>query len=108
MAEACLACQVNQGMLVPPGGVIYRDDLWQVDHRLEPCPVLGWLIAKPLRHVVFFDELSIRRVRIFDFDGPSLPRVEVERVAAELRGYLQSGEVAEQNQISSRPQTAAD
>ena len=151
MAEACLACQVNQGMLVPPGGVIYRDDLWQVDHRLEPCPVLGWLIVKPLRHVEFVDELSIEEVeafgrlqrmltralrdivpgvqkvysimlaesedcphvhvhivprtedhpasfrglRIFDFDGPSLPRVEVERVAAELRGYLQSGGVGE-------------
>ncbi|WP_062310508.1 HIT family protein [Alicyclobacillus sendaiensis] len=144
MANACLACQVNQGVVVPPGGVIYRDQLWQVDHRLDPSPVLGWLIVKPLRHVEFFDELSVEEVeafgklqrmlsralrhvvpgvqkvysimlaesedcphvhvhivprtadhptqfrgsRIFDLHEPCLPSVEVERVVAELRGYL--------------------
>jgi diadenosine tetraphosphate (Ap4A) HIT family hydrolase len=29
-----------------------------VDHRVHPCPTLGWLIVKPVRHVEFFDDLT--------------------------------------------------
>lgn len=54
----CLACRVNQGIDNPPGGIIYDDGLWRVDHRIDPGPILGWLIMKPVRHVEFFDELT--------------------------------------------------
>lgn len=54
----CLACRVNQGIDNPPGGIIYDDEMWRVDHRIDPGPILGWLIMKPVRHVEFFDELT--------------------------------------------------
>lgn len=54
----CLACQVNAGGRLPPGGIIYRDSRWQVDHRVDPGPILGWLVLKPLRHVEFLDDLT--------------------------------------------------
>ena len=71
MAE-CLACLVNSGAQSPPGGVIWNDGLWQVDHRVHPCPTLGWLIVKPVRHVEFFDDLTPEEASAF---GPLLKRV---------------------------------
>ena len=41
-----------------PGGVLYDDGLWRVEHAVAPTPMLGWLVAKPLRHVEFLDELT--------------------------------------------------
>jgi diadenosine tetraphosphate (Ap4A) HIT family hydrolase len=57
MAEQnCLACDVNAGKVMPPGGLLHRDDLWVVDHivGLKPedrIPCLGFLIICPVRHV---------------------------------------------------------
>lgn len=71
MAE-CLACLVNSGKQSPPGGVIWNDGLWQVDHRVHPCPTLGWIIVKPMRHVEFFDDLTTEEADAF---GSLLKRV---------------------------------
>jgi diadenosine tetraphosphate (Ap4A) HIT family hydrolase len=56
--EDCLACRANRGDLMPPGGVIYQDALWRLEHCLEPIPMVGWLILKPLRHVETFADLT--------------------------------------------------
>jgi diadenosine tetraphosphate (Ap4A) HIT family hydrolase len=50
-AGDCLACQANSGVVHPPGGVIYDDGLWRLEHMLAPAVLPGWLILKPLRHV---------------------------------------------------------
>jgi diadenosine tetraphosphate (Ap4A) HIT family hydrolase len=56
--EDCLACRANRGELVAPGGMIYEDALWRLEHCLEPIPMVGWLILKPLRHVEAFAHLT--------------------------------------------------
>lgn len=78
----CLACQVNEGRTAPPGGVIYRDRWWQVDHRVDPGPILGWLVLKPLRHVEFLDALT-------DDEAATLGRV-TRRVVGAMRAALPS------------------
>jgi diadenosine tetraphosphate (Ap4A) HIT family hydrolase len=56
--DSCIACRANRGQLNAPGGVIYHDELWQLEHILEPIPLAGWLVLKPLRHVEAFGELT--------------------------------------------------
>lgn len=46
-----MACRANQGELQPPGGVIWDDGLWRVEHMLAPAVLPGWLILKTVRHV---------------------------------------------------------
>ncbi len=58
MPADCLACRANRGDVTAPGGVIYDDGLWRVEHQLAPAVVPGWLILKPLRHVRSLAELS--------------------------------------------------
>src|SRR5947209_5697872 len=59
--EGCLTCRANRGEIVAPGGVIYEDALWRLEHSLEPIPMIGWLILKPLRHVEAFADFTPRR-----------------------------------------------
>ena len=55
--EDCLTCRANRGELITPGGVIYEDGLWRLEHS-QPIPMVGWLILKPLRHVEAFADLT--------------------------------------------------
>jgi diadenosine tetraphosphate (Ap4A) HIT family hydrolase len=55
---SCLACDVLEGRIQPPGGVIYEDEHWVVDHSISPVALRGWLILKPRRHVENFGELT--------------------------------------------------
>jgi len=55
---SCLACDVLEGRIQPPGGVIYEDEDWVVDHSISPVALKGWLIIKPRRHVEDFGDLS--------------------------------------------------
>lgn len=55
--NGCGTCRANRGELRAPGGAIYDDGLWRVEHRLEP-EVAGWLVVKPLRHVTAFAALT--------------------------------------------------
>jgi hypothetical protein len=32
----CLACDIITGKVIPPGGTIYRDNYWMVDHSVSP------------------------------------------------------------------------
>ena len=45
----CVGCQANRGEIVAPGGALYDDGLWRLEHTFEPFPMVGWLILKPLR-----------------------------------------------------------
>ena len=47
----CGTCRANRGDMPAPGGVIYEDRLWRLEHIVRPIPMAGWLILKPLRHI---------------------------------------------------------
>jgi diadenosine tetraphosphate (Ap4A) HIT family hydrolase len=55
---SCLACDVLAGRIQPPGGTIYEEECWVVDHSISPVALRGWLIVKPRRHVENFGELT--------------------------------------------------
>jgi diadenosine tetraphosphate (Ap4A) HIT family hydrolase len=54
----CVSCQANSGALLAPGGVLYDDGLWRLEHAFEPIPMVGWLVLKPLRHVESLADLT--------------------------------------------------
>lgn len=50
LVDGCLACNVLAGKVKAPGGLIYEDDYWIVEHSLVPVIVSGYLIIKLKRH----------------------------------------------------------
>ncbi len=54
----CMACEANAGERTAPGGVIYQDSFWRLEHILSPAPLAGWLVLKPLRHCEGLEELT--------------------------------------------------
>ena len=85
-AGECLACRANGGEVQPPGGVIYDDGFWRVEHMLAPAVLPGWLIVKPLRHVESLSELTPLEAGAL---GPLLVRVTaaLEAVTGAARVY---------------------
>jgi diadenosine tetraphosphate (Ap4A) HIT family hydrolase len=55
--EGCLACDLAEGRVALPGGVIHATRCWLVEHCVGPLG-LGTLVVKPKRHVVRVAELS--------------------------------------------------
>lgn len=55
---SCLACDVLAGRIEPPGGTIYEEEGWVVDHSISPVALTGWLIVKPRRHVENIGDLT--------------------------------------------------
>jgi diadenosine tetraphosphate (Ap4A) HIT family hydrolase len=55
--EGCLACDLAEGRLPLPGGVIHETSGWFVEHTVGPLNV-GTLIVKPKRHVTRLAELT--------------------------------------------------
>lgn len=53
----CLACDVNDGHVSAPGGVIVDTGLWVVDHTVGSLGV-GTLVVKPRRHVIGVGDLD--------------------------------------------------
>jgi diadenosine tetraphosphate (Ap4A) HIT family hydrolase len=53
----CLACDLAEGRLRLPGGVIHETSYWLVEHCVGPLGV-GTLLVKPKRHVTRVSELS--------------------------------------------------
>jgi diadenosine tetraphosphate (Ap4A) HIT family hydrolase len=76
--EGCLACDLAEGRLPLPGGVIYETSGWFVEHTVGPLNV-GTLILKPKRHVTRVSQLTKREAAEL---GPLL--VEAARVVDEL------------------------
>lgn len=54
----CLTCQATAGETAAPGGVIYADAFWILEHSLPPIRRAGWLVLKPRRHCEAFPELT--------------------------------------------------
>ena len=55
--EGCLACDLAEGRLPLPGGVIHETPNWFVEHTVGPLSV-GTLILKPKRHVTRVSKLT--------------------------------------------------
>jgi diadenosine tetraphosphate (Ap4A) HIT family hydrolase len=53
----CMACQLSDGTLELPGGLIHRTRFWLVEHCIGPLG-LGTMIVKPERHVTSVADLS--------------------------------------------------
>jgi diadenosine tetraphosphate (Ap4A) HIT family hydrolase len=69
LVDGCLACDVLAGKVTPPGGVIYDDQFWRVDHSTSPVMLPGFLILKPRRHVEHIALLTAEEMAAF---GPLL------------------------------------
>jgi diadenosine tetraphosphate (Ap4A) HIT family hydrolase len=69
LVDGCLACDVLAGKVTPPGGVIYDDQYWRVDHSTSPVVLPGFLILKPRRHVEHIALLTAEEMGAF---GPLL------------------------------------
>jgi diadenosine tetraphosphate (Ap4A) HIT family hydrolase len=76
----CGTCRANRGELQAPGGVVYQDALWRAEHAIEPIPMVGWLVLKPLRHVESFADLTTEEAASF---GPIAHRLS-RAITAEL------------------------
>lgn len=63
--ERCLTCQLNRDETSAPGGAVYRDALWSLEHAIEPIPMVGWLVLKPVRHVEAFADLTLDEAVLF-------------------------------------------
>jgi diadenosine tetraphosphate (Ap4A) HIT family hydrolase len=57
-ADSCLACDIVSGARTPPGGVIFENDHWLVDHSVGPVMLRGFLIIKPKRHCEHIGDLD--------------------------------------------------
>jgi len=55
--DGCLACDLAEGRLELPGGVIHESALFFVEHCVGPLGV-GTLLVKPRRHVTRVAELT--------------------------------------------------
>jgi diadenosine tetraphosphate (Ap4A) HIT family hydrolase len=55
--QSCLACDLTEGRLPLPGGVIYESPAWFVEHCIGPLS-LGTLLVKPRRHVTRVADLT--------------------------------------------------
>lgn len=76
--EGCLACDLAEGRVPLPGGVIHESSHWLVEHTVGSLG-LGTLIVKPKRHVLHVWELSDNEAEEL---GPLLR--ETAAVVAEL------------------------
>src|SRR5713226_9321756 len=56
--EGCLACDLTEGRLPLPGGLIHETPGWRVEHCVGPLGV-GALVVKPKRHVLHMWELEV-------------------------------------------------
>lgn len=68
----CVACRANRGAIVAPGGALYDDGLWRLEHTFEPIPMVGWLVLKPIRHVESLADLTADEAAAL---GPLLQRI---------------------------------
>ena len=81
----CVACRANRGEITAPGGPLYDDGLWRLEHTFEPIPMVGWLVLKPLRHVEQLADLTPPEAAAL---GPLL-----QRVASAMRATLAPSKV---------------
>src|SRR6266851_1032959 len=83
----CGTCKGVRNELGAPGGVIYEDRLWHLDHIVRPLPMAGWLILKPKRHVESVAKLTDAESRAL---GPLITRTAaaLERATGVKKVYV--------------------
>src|SRR5438067_10442513 len=83
----CGTCRANRGELPAPGGVIYSDRLWQLEHMIRPIAMAGWLILKPKRHVESIAALTKGEARTL---GPLVTQISraLERATGAKKVYI--------------------
>ena len=83
----CGTCKGVRNELGAPGGVIYEDRLWHLDHIIRPLPMAGWLILKPKRHVESVAKLTDGEARAL---GPLIARTAaaLERATKVKKVYV--------------------
>jgi diadenosine tetraphosphate (Ap4A) HIT family hydrolase len=58
-AGSCIACDTLAGRITPPGGVIFENEHWLVDHSMSPRSLRGLLLLKTKRHVEDVCDLTL-------------------------------------------------
>ena len=83
----CMACDVLAGRLEAPGGVIYEDKYWMVDHSVGPVMLRGFLIIKLKRHCEHLAELTPEETAAF---GPIMQNtcLALSRVLKPAKVYV--------------------
>jgi diadenosine tetraphosphate (Ap4A) HIT family hydrolase len=76
-----------RNQLGAPGGVIYEDDLWHLDHIIRPIPMAGWLILKPKRHLESIGAMTPEEARGFGEIG-SRAAAALEEATGVKKVYL--------------------
>lgn len=82
---SCGTCRANRGELSAPGGVIYQDAHWRLEHILPPIPLAGWLVLKPLRHIEALGDMNLEEAATF---GPL-----VQSISAALQAVIHPAKV---------------
>ncbi|HBS58001.1 MAG TPA: HIT family protein [Firmicutes bacterium] len=59
----CLTCQIVQGKIRPPGGLVYINDVAVLHHSID-TDIPGYLILSPVRHVESFSDLNVKEMRV--------------------------------------------
>jgi diadenosine tetraphosphate (Ap4A) HIT family hydrolase len=52
----CIDCKIYRGELIPPGGIIFKNDKWVLNHAEKKIP--GHLILKPIKHYLSIAEFD--------------------------------------------------
>jgi diadenosine tetraphosphate (Ap4A) HIT family hydrolase len=58
MSGRCLACEMVGGVQQAPGGILFENAHWQVDHINHPVMLKGMLIVRLKRHCETFAEIT--------------------------------------------------
>jgi len=87
--ESCSMCAEVAGTITAPGGVVFRDEWWEVAHHTGPWTDPGELIVKARRHVESLAALTPAESAAL---GPVLRAAvaAVERVVRPERVYVAS------------------
>lgn len=105
--ESCSVCAELAGRIPAPGGVVFRNESWEVAHHTGPWTDPGELIVKARRHVESLAELTLGEAATL---GPILRAAvaAVERVVRSERVYVASyGERVRHVHFFLLPRTAA-
>jgi diadenosine tetraphosphate (Ap4A) HIT family hydrolase len=106
-SESCSLCAELAGRIPAPGGVVFRNEWWEVAHHTGPWTDPGELIVKTRRHVESLAELTPGEAAAI---GPILRAAvaAVERVVRPERVYVASyGERVRHVHFFLLPRTAA-
>lgn len=62
----CMGCDIGSHKMIPPGGLIYEDDLYTVSQDPE-IPIVGFMILGIKKHIKSINELSRdERINLMD------------------------------------------